>query len=391
MKKRSIIACVLIMAMAMTTVFAADAAQLYETFSLDARQGNVDKAISTFDELNEKVKFETDIAKAELKTAFRANDMLKYYDAYSKLDTLGSYYMTMPESQALLKAILAEDEPHRTDNAQWLYKNSTYYAPTLTLDYSVAGDGFAFTYAVNLTTMPGSDIMLPVHDATVDSSYLNGELLGWGLTPNELTYKSGETIPMPLTNHTFYAQWKPFVVFDDAVTLTNRTYDNVTDGQAVDVPTLKAPNQSYYFMGWKNIITGKVLPADTTSYTVVGKGAAFDAMWENASIIELLVQYYDAQAIPANTQLNMGFYVTNNGTQDLTGLKATMTTTSADATVIDGTLTVGTLAAGNTYSITGFKMLVKDGTASGTQVPVTFTLTDADNHSWSQSYTMLVK
>ncbi|AEV29553.1 hypothetical protein SpiGrapes_1756 [Sphaerochaeta pleomorpha str. Grapes] len=409
MKRRSTVFLVsFLFLMSASALFAAsNAEKLYATSrDLDLNVASIDSIIKSYDALNDRIAKEATDAQKDMQKAASKGDADKYYAAYSRLATLSSYGIDEDATKALLARIVAEDEPAKKEHATWLYENSRYYSPSLSLDFSSSGEGFSYRYRQQVTQTPGTDITLPDGSQLQVNSQKLGILAGWGITKDSVTYKGGDTISMPYTNQTLYAIWHNGVQFTDSISKTNDFISEVKEGEEVQVPTPVAPDSSYLFAGWYDRTTGTLL-TDEATYSLKGKAASFEALWRELSVEAVQPLYYAADKLPTQTQLSVGFSLKNGGTVALQGLQATMKTDSAYVTMIKDNLAVRSIPAGlqvtnNSWyptveqgTIEGeentFRFVLAKDTPSGTVIPFMLEFSDNKGNTWSSSVSFTVK
>jgi hypothetical protein len=409
MKRRSTVFLVsFLFCVSASALFAAsNAEKLYTTASgLDLSVATIDSVIKSYDKLNDRIAKEAIDAQEDMEKAATKGDAEKYYAAYSRLATLRTYGIDEDGTKALLARIVAEDESAKKEHATWLFENSRYYRPVLSLDFSSSGEGYRYSYRQQVSQAPGSDVtLLDSSNLQVDSQKL-GILIGWGITKDAVTYKGGETIPMPYTNQTLYAIWGTGVKFTDQVSNTNVYNPDVQEGSEVQVPTPSAPDSSYLFAGWYDRSTGTLLK-DETTYTLTGKAASFEALWRELSIESVQPLYYAADKLPTQTQLSVGFSLKNGGSLALQGLQATLKTDSQFVTLIKDVLAVRPIPVGmqvtnNSWIPTSgqpeiegeentFRFVIAKDTPSGTVIPFTLEFSDNKGNTWSSSTSFTVK
>ena len=356
----------------------------------------------SIDTLKRAVVREQDEAYKNLTQARAKGDRDAYREAWENLDRLASYQMTSAQTDALLQRILALDEPERSEYAAWLYQTSPHYKPSLTLDFSAEDETYSYSYRQQIRREPGSEITLPDSSQIRLNSARLGVLVGWGLTPDEVTYQPGETITMSYTDQTLYAIYQSGVRFVDDM---NKTDIFVEEGK-VEVPTPTSGDASAIFAGWYDRTTGKLI-TDPSTYTVEGKGALFEALWKQLAIEDVTVLYYDRTKLPTNTQIGIGFSYTNTGNVNLTGLKATLSSESEYVRMLKGELQLGRLSAGlsstnnsrfatkSKQAVRGeantFRFIVSDSAPAGTVLPFTLTLTNDRGDSWTHAFELTVR
>lgn len=370
--------------------------------STDLENQSLEQLIKSIDSLKEAIIRETDEAYKQLSEALSKGDRTAFMQARESLNRLGSYRMTREQTDSLLQKILVLDEPKRSDYAAWLYQTSDYYKPSLTLDFSAAGENYRYSYNQTIRLKPGSEITLPdSSQLRLNSAHL-GVLAGWGLTPDEVTYQPGQTITMSYTDQTLYAIYQNGVRFVDALNKTEVFYEE----GAVEVPTPVSTDASAIFAGWYDRTTGRLI-TDAASYTAQGKGAQFEALWKRLGIEDVTVLYYDAAKLPTNTQIGIGFSYSNTGNVDLSGLKATLSTDSQYVRLLKGELALGRLSAGlsstnnSRYAtkekqpVRGeantFRFIVSEAAPSGSVIPFTLTIVNDKGDSWAHTFEVVVR
>ena len=389
-------------------VFAApNAEKLYtETQVLDLSSQSLASIKQSYEKLNEARTRDYQQAQDDMLKSRSEGDVASYREAYARLDAIRSYTMTKDQSDQLLNRILAEDEPRRSEYASWLYQVSPYYRPVLTLDFSASGEDFHFSYRQQVRNAPGSEIKLPDQSQMNFNATKVGVLAGWGLTPTEVTYQSGETIVMPSTNQTLYAIYSSEVRFFDALSGNEVVKKDVEQGSEIEVPTPTFSDPSSLFVGWYDK-SNRMLLDEQQTYTFNGKGASFEALWKSLAFEQVKPLYYAETALPKQTQLGVGFSFQNTGNVDLEGLQATLKCDSPYVTLLVDSLYIGSLGSGRyttnnsrfatteAQNITGerntFRFVVSSSAPSLSVLPFTLTLTDAKGDSWSSTFEFTVK
>lgn len=199
----------------------------------DLSSQSLEAITKSYDKLNEAIANEAEQARKRLYEARSKGDRESYYDAREHLSLLSTYHMDENTSDYLLEEILSLDEPKKSEYAAWLYENSPYYRPTLTLDFSSEGENYRYSYRQQIRKIPGSEVVLPSSGQLRMNSARLGVLAGWGVTPDEVTYQGGETIKMSYTNQTLYAIYQEGVRFVDPLSGT----DVFIESEDVEVPT----------------------------------------------------------------------------------------------------------------------------------------------------------
>ena len=366
-------------------LFAADSAELYQKFSDAVDKGDVREAVEVYTDLLETSQKEYTKAQRRYEKALDAGNRAKAQSAYNEMRNARVSPITEEQTDALLAAILKEDEAKRSEDAAWLMANSRYYHPMITYSWSSSSDNYSFSYTSSATVTPGEDITLPDESSVKVNTSAAGVLTGWGITPDEVTYQPGEIITAPYTDQTLYAIWTTQVVFKDEVTGFESDITDISSGDEVAVPVLSAPDDSYIFAGWVDRSTGEYIAPEDTETTLEGNGAVFEALWKKAEITALDSKHYDLASIPMNTQIDLTFMLSNIGTEDLRGLTIECTGDEG-LKVLNGNGSVSFLGDGNDVMLRGLRAV---GTESGNHT-LTITVTDRDGDTWSSSFDVTV-
>ena len=384
MKKRTIgIAAVLLAAV--MTLGAADAAELRTRFSEALSSGDASEAIARYDDMISQARKDYQKAERSYEKAMEAGNMAKAREAWNDMHSASVSPMTADETDQMLSLILAEDDDQKAEDAAWLMVNSRYYNPSITYRWSSSGDSYSFSYSSSRSVTPGEEVTLPDTDSLRVNTSAAGVLTGWGITPDEKTYEPGETIAAPYTDQTLYAIWESRVVFSDPVTGTESTVTDASDGDSIAVPEITEPDDSYVFAGWVDRSTGEYIAPDETTVELEGNGAVFEALWKNAEISELESKHYDISALPVNTQTDLSFVVTNNGTEDLKNIKVECTSEDG-LSVLSGNGSIRSIPAGESVVVQGLKVV---GTEPGDYM-INISLTDRDDDVWSGDFSVTI-
>lgn len=386
MKKKTLLV-LLILVLSFSTVFASSANELYQEFSTKIESSDLRGAIDTYSSLKDRSQSEMQSASKSMDKAWKKGNMELFLEARDEMNNLYSYDITKEQSDALLALIVEEDEEQALSDAKWLYENSSYYSPTLSLDYSVNGDGYSYSYTSSVCIEPGSDVMLPDQESIGANANKLGYLAGWGVTENEVIYAPGETIKMPLTDQTLYAIWQNSVSFTDSKTNLDQMNENVKEGDEIQIPQLSATEDGSVFIGWYDATTGEFLGPEEEVYKVRGNGAKFSAIYADLAIGNVKTSPYST--LPRNTQVTLSFTVENTGDEDMDNLTVKIESSDASLSVLTDELYFRRLPAGCTGSVS--TKVVYTGSESSRSIPLTITVTDENNNSWSESFSLTSK
>ena len=381
---KRILSLFIVLAVSVSIVAAADASEMYQLFSDAVNDGDAAAAMDLYSNLQSIISKDYQKAERSYEKALEAGNIRKAREAYSDMLSVSDYSITREQSDALLSAILREDEGRRAEDAAWLYENSPYYSPSVTYDWSASGDNFSYSFRRSISVTPGSEITLPTAEDIGADTSAAGVLVGWGITPDEMTYQPGEVIAAPYTDQTYYAVWKTAVAFTDPVTGTDSTVDGTASGESIDVPQLAAPDESYVFTGWVDKTTGEYIAPDEDSYVLEGNGAAFTALWKKVDFQNLSSRHYDIEALPVDTQVDLSFDIANSGTEDIRNAEISVVSEDPGFTVLNGDGHVRFIAAGRTLTMNGLRVVATE--------PGTYTLTasiaDRDGDVWTGNFTV---
>ena len=388
MKLRKTVSFIAVLALTASIAFAASVQDLYTDFTSAVDGGDVAGAIEAYDRMQEALEDERSSIGKDISKAIDKNDRVLYRNAVSDLRSLDAYTLTSADTDALLTAIVNSDSGDASQWAAWLYDNSRYYNPTLTLTTDVSGTGYRQSYRRSFSAQPGTEITLP-SSMDVNPSAA-GVLTGWGITPDEATYAPGETITMPYTDQTLFAIYSSRVVFNNDETGDNTVFTDVADGDVVEVPT--PPDlEGAIFEGWYDRLSGQYIAPGETEYTVRGMGARFEALYVKLEASELECGHYDVNRIPTGVQLSLTFTLSNSGSEDLSGVSITVSSDSEYARLMNTEAYMRNMYAGQDYTLTGTRLVVSRDCPSGSQLPVTVTMTDSEGRSFTSTFTLTVK
>ncbi|HPZ15095.1 MAG TPA: hypothetical protein PLX25_00385 [Sphaerochaeta sp.] len=366
-----------------------------KTFSLS-------EAKPVFEKLDVTIEKEREALGKTMAEAVRKGDLQAYRQGQRDLALLSTYRMSRKQSDALLSELLTLDESEQGEWAAWLQEKSPYWRPTLTLDFSSEGEGYRYSYRQQIRANANGEVTLPAAGDIRFNTRQVGILAGWGLTPDSVTYQQGETITMPYTDQTLYAIYQDGVRFIDE----RSNIDLVFSGEEITVPVPESGSAEAIFGGWYDRTTGELI-TDVSSYQREGKGGYYEALWKEVSIDGIALLYWDSSAVPTNTQLAVGFSYTNRGNVDERALRATLSSESEYVTLLRDQLTLSRLNAGYTstnnsrWSSTAsqriygeantMRLLISPDAPSGTEIPLTLTITDEGDNQWSREFVLTVR
>lgn len=383
--RRRITCVAAVLLVASAVLWAADVTELRTKFTEEIAAGDVSAAIESYTDMTNQAQKDYRKAERSYEKALEAGNRQKAMEARADMRNASYSAITSEETDDLLSLIVSEEEPARSEHAQWLRENSRYYHPSITYEWSASGDSYSFSYSSTKSVTPGESIVLPDKDSIRVNNAAAGVLVGWGVTPDEVTYQPGETITAPFTDQTLYAIWESQVVFRDSVTGMENTVEDVIDGDIIDVPALSYDDDSFVFAGWVDRSSGEYIAPDETEIELEGNGAVFEALWKNAELSDLESRHYDIASIPVNTQADLTFIIANNGTEDLKNIQIECTGDEG-LRILRGNGTIRTVGAGDSVTVQGLKVV---GTSAGEHM-LTITATDRDGDSWSADFTVTI-
>ncbi|MCQ2412860.1 MAG: hypothetical protein MJ057_07905 [Sphaerochaetaceae bacterium] len=134
----------------------------------------------------------------KMSEAYRAGNAVAYYEAKGLLGNLKAPVFSKDATQVLVARIVEEkDEQVKSEFAAWLYANSRYYRPTVSISAKYSNnDKFStyMSYQYSKSAAPGTTVKLPY----APSFRLgDGTFAGWGVTADEVLYEAGAEIVMP--------------------------------------------------------------------------------------------------------------------------------------------------------------------------------------------------
>ena len=143
---KRILSLFIVLAVSVSIIAAADASEMYQLFSDAVNDGDAAAAMDLYSNLQSIISKDYQKAERSYEKALEAGNIRKAREAYSDMLSVSDYSITREQSDALLSAILREDEGKRAEDAAWLYENSPYYSPSVTYDWSASGDNFSYSF-----------------------------------------------------------------------------------------------------------------------------------------------------------------------------------------------------------------------------------------------------
>lgn len=370
-------------------VFASSAQALQEEFEAAASSGEIEAAIDAHSELEDAIAKEYRSLEKDLEKAIEKNDRQLYYSTRAQMQDLSRLgKISQEDTASLLSAIVNSDSDEAQEWALWLYENSSYYHPVLTLCADASGDSYSRTYRKSVSYAPGTEVTLP--SSAGENARYSGVLIGWGITPDEVTYEPGETILMPYTDQSLYAIFRSQVVFSDSESSDDTVFTDVKEGDVIQVP-VPSDSQDAIFEGWYDRSSGQYLSAEDTEYTVKGMGASFEALYIKLEADEISTGPYDVTRLPAGVQIPLTFSLTNSGSEDVCDVDITVTCDSSHARLINTEAWLRQMKSGHDYTLRNVILVISQDCPSGEEIPLTVTMEDSDGNTFSSTFTLNVR
>lgn len=389
MKTRRIISSLIILMLSAGLVFASSAQALQEEFEAAASSGEIEAAIDAHSELEDAIAKEYRSLEKDLEKAIEKNDRQLYYSTRTQMQDLSRLgKISQEDTASLLSAIVNSDSDEAQEWALWLYENSSYYHPVLTLCADASGDSYSRTYRKSVSYAPGTEVTLP--SSAGENARYSGVLIGWGITPDEVTYEPGETILMPYTDQSLYAIFRSQVVFSDSESSDDTVFTDVKEGDVIQVP-VPSDSQDAIFEGWYDRSSGQYLSAEDTEYTVKGMGASFEALYIKLEADEISTGPYDVTRLPAGVQIPLTFSLTNSGSEDVRDVDITVTCDSSHARLINTEAWLRQMKSGHDYTLKNVILVISQDCPSGEEIPLTVTMEDSDGNTFSSTFTLNVR
>lgn len=343
----------------------------FSTLSIEEIETNYDKAKSQYE--NQKAKVDN-----KLEEAYSSRNIDEYLTLLELRKSLAYPVITEEITETLTERILnTSNEDEKKEIASFLYENSAYYAPSLTLTLKYESNGMVRTYTKTIVKEPGETVTLPS-----DTSFYKSIIKGWGITENEVLYAPGEEIEMPYVDTTLYGILTTGISFTDDIT----GYSYVTEESSADVVVPSAPDSSYIFVGWFDAATGREVDGDIVSVEE-GESKSYKACWKSVTLAEGTVKYYSDNTVPSGTQVTYNTTFTVGGNTSINGLTLTLESND-NITVLTKAQSYRTLRSGDTGSASF--IIVLEGN-SGESVTTTLKATDSQGNEWTIPVTFRVK
>lgn len=353
----------------------------YQSFQvLDLSLTSYSDVKKAYEEMQNEYISEYQDLRKQLQKAFNQNNATKYYATLQQIKDLPDPTLSAEQTEMLVTRMANATGEEKAQWADWLFENSKYYHPTLSLTLSNQSENRKVAYSQTISIKPGEKVTLP----TIDIGGNNGIFVGWGITPDEVKYKAGEEISMPYTDQNLYAIFQDGIKFSDSVT----NLSQITQGNSAKVPSVVAPDSSYIFDGWYNNDTGEKLTTDSVSLPDGVASASYSASWKSIRFDAINTKYYKNLTIPAGEQVSVLFTLSNQGNETLSGVTVTLESTNQSLRVLSSNLSARYIRPQEKRE--GSFLVLVSG-QPGDKIDATIKVTDSDGVSWSQPVTFTVK
>lgn len=343
----------------------------FSTLSISEIEKNYEKAKENYEKSRTSL-----LERAE--KAYEERNVDEYLKLRNLLDSLDYPVVTEENTDTLLERLLnTADESEKEEIASFLYENSAYYHPTLTLYIRDESKGGVRTYSKSISIKPGESITLPL------ASSFNGSLIkGWSINKTDVLYAPGEEIEMPYSDTVLYAVLTSGISFTDDVT----GYSYMTQDASADVSIPEAPDSSYVFSGWYDTVTGRLLE-DETVRVEEGKSRSFKAQWKKMDFSDGNVKYYSADSVPSGTQVVYNTTLSVGGNSRLKDVTVTLEGDEG-ITVLSGDKYSRSLKSGDCVNLSFAFVLSGE---SGEKVDAVLSATDDSGSVWKKTITFTIK
>lgn len=390
--KKTLFVTLLILCLACAAVFANAEIEKVKVTKETEQYSSLDLQTASFESIMKAYQAEIDSYNTKYESirekmiqSYNEGNVDDYFDAKSMLRNLSAPRISAEDTEVLVDRITnAKDDASAAEFATWLYDNSAYYRPTITLTMSSESeeeDSFKshFRYNYTISTEPGSPVTLPSMKSSFTSE---GVFAGWGTTADEVTYEAGSEITMPYSDLTLYAVYKCGVLFYDSVTGT----EVFEEGDTINAPVLEAPDETYVFAGWYDSNGQK---ADGSATLEDGESAAYYAGWKSIMVKGVKTGSKNSMTVSANKAAKLSLTVRNQGNVKVEGLTIELVPENSEKlTVLNGELSTKEIRAG--YEKSG-NFEIKVSGSSGDVVKADIVVTDADGNTWKTPVEITVK
>lgn len=345
--------------------------------SLDLSSATFEQIQKSYEEAEKQYQEDYQDLISKRNKAWSQNNARRFYEIQDQIDALEDPSLTREQSETLVERMMNSVDDEKAEWGKWLYENDPYYQPKLTMRLESKGSRRNYSFEQTISVEPGQEVSLP----TLDASGSKGVFVGWGITPDKVTYQAGDKISMPYADQSLYAIFQKGVKFSDPVTGYEQFF---TDSEA-QVPELTAPDASYIFDGWYDR-DGDELTEKSVSVTD-DSAETYTAYWKSIAFSDIKTRYYKDMTIPGGEQVPLTFEIKNQGSEALRDVKVSLEA-GDELNNLTGDLSSRYIAPGSTKR--GTFVLVADG-KSGDKIDATIKVTDEDGDGWSMPVTITLK
>ncbi len=374
-KRISAFAAVMIVSLAL---FAGGAAERKAEFSsLDFSSASIsdieksyEKAVSAYEETASRIE------KKSLE-AWEKRDVEAYLKLMEMSRALDCPIVTEEMTETLKTRLLnTSDENEREEIVSFLYDNSIYYQPVLTLTMNADSGNSSLSWTTSVSVKPGETVTLPL-----TASFAGKMVKGWGITKDEVKYTGGEEIKMPYDDTVLYAILADGISFSDSVT----GYSFMTEEKSASVVTPDASDPSLVFSGWYDENSRKA-EGDTVTRKD-GESLSYTALWKGLKFSEGSVRYYSLDSVPSGVQVLYRPSFSVGGNSELKDVTFTLEN-SDGVSVLDGNVKVRRLSPSDEYELEYTIVLSGE---SGETVSTDLTARDRDGNEWTMPVSFTIR
>ncbi len=370
---------ILLLSLTALSLFAQGTSEKVNSFSsLDFSNVSISEIEKSYEDAKKSYESSLKSLETKLEKAYEERDVDEYIKVSNLMDALEYPVVSKEITDTLLERLLnSTSDEEKSETASFLYENSRYYSPSLTLYASYETEYGKKTYSKTIKVEPGETITLPS-----DTSFSGSLVKGWSIDKENVLYEPGEEIVMPYTDTVLYAVLTSGISFEDDVT----GYSYVTEETSASVPTLDAPDSSYVFAGWYDTSSGKLLEDESVTVEE-GKSRSYRALWKSIKVEDGKVKYYPSGVVPSSTQLLYTAVLDISGNSRLSGVTVTLEEND-NIKVLSGDKYYRSLKSGDEIPLSFAVVLSGE---SGETVETTITVKDSDGNVWETPVTFTIK
>jgi len=294
----------------------------------------------------------------------------------------------------LFAAPLPEQPVEQVQETPTVIVESSQRSPvTLTLDFAAEGETYRYSYTQQIIQAPGTPVRLPSRSQVRFNPSQIGFLASWSDGKN--TYEAGETITMPDKDTSLTATYQEGVLFYDP----EHEIEYFSSDQVVTAPTVPSDDENRVFVGWYDRQSNTLLTENTYERTT--SGACFRPVYKSLVVTQISLRAYNSNAVPKNTALSLSFAYRNRGNLVMNNITASLESSDHRIRILDPQPQCRTLRPnesnhhrdffGRRTSTDSFTFVIDSSVPSGSELPLTLTLTDEDGTSFSETFTLIVK